>query len=86
MWKNKLAEGWNWLAPFLTNLEAKNVIRKHYLILSMVAGFFLGLLPVAAYILGYNYERSKEGRSDIDAAITFLGVAIVGALLRVLVL
>lgn len=56
-----------------------------YLVLSIIAGFFLGICPVTAFVLGYNYEKAKLGIANLQLALTFIGFGLVGQVLRMII-
>jgi len=70
---------------YLYSME-KNVGRYHYAFLSLFAGFCLGICPIFGFIVGYNYERAREGKADLPFAIILLISAILGNLLKHLII
>jgi len=56
-----------------------------YLILSLVAGYLLGICPVTAFILGYNYEKAKKGTANMNLAFTCIGFGLVGQILDMII-
>ena len=73
-----------WCKNYLYSLE-NGVTRYHYAFLSLFAGFCLGICPVFGFILGYNYERAKEGKADIPYAIIILASAVIGNIIKMIV-
>ena len=56
-----------------------------YLLLALVAGYLLGICPVTAFVLGYNYEKAKNGTANIQLAFTAIGLGLVGQVLRMII-
>jgi hypothetical protein len=56
-----------------------------FLILALVAGYILGICPVTAFVLGYNYEKAKQGIADMNLAFTYIGIGLVGQILSMIV-
>ncbi|MBP3732540.1 MAG: hypothetical protein J6I84_04765 [Bacilli bacterium] len=77
----KLKEIWHKILAYIYDMEY-GVGKTHYIILSVFIGFLFGACPVVAFMLGYNYERSKEGKADIKSALTYFAAAFVGCFVR----
>ena len=56
-----------------------------YLILAMFAGFFLGICPVTAFVLGYYYEKAKNGAANLNLAFTIILFGLVGQILDIII-
>ena len=56
-----------------------------YLLLALVAGYLLGICPVTAFVLGYNYEKAKTGTANIQLACTVIGFGLVGQIIGMLI-
>ena len=69
---------------YLYSLE-NGQTKYHYVFLSLFAGFCLGICPVFGFILGYNYERAKEGKADIPYAIILLAFAVIGNVIKMII-
>lgn len=54
------------------------------LVLSFFAGYFLGICPVTAFVLGYNYEKAKTGTANLNLAFTIIGFGLVGQVLKMI--
>lgn len=57
-----------------------------YLLLALIAGYLLGICPVTAFVLGYNYEKAKEGTANMNLAISVVGFGLVGQIINMLVI
>ena len=55
-----------------------------YLLLSLFAGFFLGICPVTAFILGYFFEKAKSGTANLKLATTCVGMGLVGQIINMI--
>lgn len=73
-----------WCKNYLYSIE-NGQTKYHYYFLSLFTGFCLGICPVFGFILGYNYERAKEGKADLPYAVILLAFAIVGSIIRTLI-
>ena len=80
--KEKFYRFLEWCKSSLYRME-DNVTKYHYLFLSLFAGFCLGVCPVFGFILGYNYERAKEGKADLVLAVLLILSAVVGSLIHI---
>ena len=56
-----------------------------YLLLALFAGFFLGICPVTAFVLGYNYEKAKTGTANMNLAFTVIGFGLVGQIIQMII-
>ena len=56
-----------------------------YLLLALVAGYLLGICPVTAFVLGYNYEKAKNGTANMNLAFTVIGFGLVGQVLQMII-
>ena len=56
-----------------------------YLLLALVAGYLLGICPVTAFVLGYNYEKAKNGTANLNLAFTVIGLGLVGQVLQMII-
>ena len=57
-----------------------------YLLCALIAGFLVGICPVAAFVLGYNYEKAKEGKADLNLACLYIGLGLVGQIINLIIL
>lgn len=57
---------------------------KGCLILALVAGYLLGICPVTAFVLGYNFEKAKEGTANMDLAFCLIASGLVGQILSMI--
>ena len=55
-----------------------------YLLLALVAGYLLGICPVTAFVLGYNYEKAKNGTANLNLAFSLVGFGLVGQVLQMI--
>ena len=55
-----------------------------YLLLALVAGYLLGICPVTAFVLGYNYEKAKNGTANMNLAFIVIGFGLVGQVLQMI--
>ena len=55
-----------------------------YLLLALVAGYLLGICPVTAFVLGYNYEKAKTGTANLNLAFSLIGFGLVGQVLQMI--
>jgi hypothetical protein len=53
-------------------------------LLALVAGYLLGICPVTAFVLGYNYEKAKNGTANMNLAFTVIGFGLVGQVLQMI--
>lgn len=56
-----------------------------YLLLALVAGYLLGICPVTAFVLGYNYEKAKTGSANLQLAFMVIGFGLVGQVLQMII-
>jgi hypothetical protein len=56
-----------------------------YLLLALVAGYLLGICPVTAFVLGYNYEKAKNGTANLNLAFSLVGFGLVGQVLQMII-
>ena len=56
-----------------------------YLLLALVAGYLLGICPVTAFVLGYNYEKAKNGTANLNLAFSLIGFGLVGQVLQMII-
>ena len=55
-----------------------------YLLLALVVGYLLGICPVTAFVLGYNYEKAKNGTANMNLAFTVIGFGFVRQVLQMI--
>ena len=55
-----------------------------YFLLALVVGYLLGICPVTAFVLGYNYEKAKNGTANMNLAFTVIGFGLVGQVLQMI--
>jgi formate/nitrite transporter FocA (FNT family) len=55
-----------------------------YMLLSLFAGYLVGICPITAFILGLSYNDVRQGKAKLGEAFIYIGLGLVGQIIEML--
>ena len=62
----------------LNNMKKQLLDRSGFLLLSLVAGFILGICPVTAFVLGFYFKEIQDGDLKLSEVSGYIASGLIG--------